>query len=176
MHLLFVLSDTASPSLLTALGINWVTLLLDMLGFFVAMAILAKFVYPSLIKAIDAKQGELEAAATLELRAKQELTDVQVMVAKIISDAHEAADEVIDIAKTEAAELVQLSGTKAAEQADRIVSEAHEQIERDVRVARTALKTETARLIATATETLLGDKLNDATDSQLIAHSLRGDR
>lgn len=176
MHLLFALSDTASPSLLTALGINWVTLLLDMLGFFVTMAILAKFVYPSLIKAIDSRQHDLEAAAQLELRAKQELANVQVMVAKIVSDAHEAAAEVIDIAKTEATELVQVSNTKASAQAARIVSEAHDQIYRDVRVARTALKTDTARLIAAATETLLGDKVTDKADSHLINESLAGER
>jgi len=159
-----------------ALGINWRTLLLDMAGFFVTMAILAKFVYPALIKVIDTKQGELEAAAKLEQRAKQELAEVQTMVAKIVSDAHEAADEVLATAKTEAAELVQASGAKAAAQAERIVSEAHVQIDRDVRVARTGLKTETARLIVVATERLLNEKLNDTTDARLIADSLTGER
>src|SRR5665647_2768120 len=99
MHLFYAFSDTTSPSLLTALGINWITLLLDMTGFFVTMVILAKFVYPTLIKAIDTKQGELEAAAKLEQRAKQELADVQSMVAQIVSDAHEAATEVLATAK-----------------------------------------------------------------------------
>lgn len=176
MHLLYVISATGSPGLLAGLGIDWRTLILDSLGFLITVGILGKWVYPALIKTLDTKQAELESAAALEQQAKQELVKVQLMVAEIVSDAHKAAEEILATAKTEAAEFVSDSNAKATAHAKRIVSEAHIELDRDVSRARTMLKLETAHLVALATETVLGEKLNDSSDSRLIARSLEGRR
>ncbi len=175
MHLWYALSVSQSgglSSLITALGIDWRSLILDAIGFFITMAILAKFVYPVLIKALDSKQGELEAAARLEHQAKEELAKAQDEIHSLISKARGTAEDIITTAKTEASELAQASSDKAAAHAERIVSEAHDQLERDIRVAREALKADTARLVASATETLLQEKLNDSSDARLVTKSL----
>jgi F-type H+-transporting ATPase subunit b len=175
MHLWYALSDTTStgiPGLLTALGINWRSLILNALAFLITMAVLAKYVYPILVRALDNKQDELEAATRLEQRAKKELEAAQAEIEKMITKAHHSADDIISTAKTEADELTQASNRKAAAQAKRIVDEAHEQLGHDIRQARESLKADTARLVASATEILLDEKLNGASDAHLISRSL----
>jgi len=90
----------------------------------------------------------------------------------MIGEARKSADEIIANARTEADNLTKDSNIKAGQQAERIVSEAHEQLARDVRLAREALKDDTVRLVAKATETLLNEKLNATSDAKLIAKSL----
>jgi len=60
MHLWYATSSNGIAGLFTALGIDWRSLILDAAAFLITMAILAKYVYPILIKALDAKQGELK--------------------------------------------------------------------------------------------------------------------
>jgi F-type H+-transporting ATPase subunit b len=174
MHAWFVFAVASSgiPGLLSALGIDWRSLVLNAIAFLITMAILAKYVYPVLIKALDNKQNELEAATKLEKQAKAELSEAQAEIGKLISAARHSAEEIIATAKTEAGELTKTSNEKAAAQAERIVSEAHDQLSHDVRTAREALKAETARLVAGATEALLGEKLNATSDAKLITKSL----
>ncbi len=172
MHVILATSSSGLPGLLSALGINWRSLILEAAAFMITMAILAKYVYPILTKALDAKQHELEAAARLEKQAKAELENAQNEVHKLISEARKSADEIIAVARTQADDSTKASITKANEQAERIISDAHEQLTRDIRAARETLKADTVRLVAKATETLLNEKLNTSTDSRLISQSL----
>ena len=175
MHLWYALSTTNSagiPGLLSALGIDWRSLILDALAFLITVAILGKYVYPVLIKALDKKQDELEAAARLERQAKTDLTAAQAEISKLVSRAHDSANDIIATAKSEADELTKASNHKAAAQAERIISEAQDQLSRDVQIARETLKADTARLVASATETLLNEKLNATSDARLITRSL----
>ncbi len=172
MYFWIASSSNGIAGLFTALGINWRSLILNAAAFLITMAILAKYVYPILIKALDAKQHELEAATRLEKQAKSGLEEAQNEVSKLIAEARKSADEIIANARTQADDSTKASSTKANEQAARIVSEAHEQLTRDIQAARETLKADTVRLVAKATETLLNEKLNTSTDSKLINQSL----
>jgi F-type H+-transporting ATPase subunit b len=172
MHLWYATSSNGIAGLFTALGIDWRSLILDAAAFLITLAILAKYVYPILIKALDAKQNELEAATRLEKQAKSELEAAQGEISKMIGEARKSADEIIANARTQADELTKASNAKAKEQAGRIVDEAHEQLDRDIRRARETLKTDTIRLVAKATEALLNEKLNAGSDEKLIRQSL----
>jgi F-type H+-transporting ATPase subunit b len=175
MHLWYAVTSTSSagiPGLLSALGIDWRSLILDTLAFLITVAILGKYVYPILTKALDKKQAEIEAAARLEQEAKTNLSAAQVQITQLIEEAHVSADDIIATAKVEADELTKASNKRATAQAQRIVEEAHDELQRDIQQARQTLKSDTARLVAKATETILNDKLNATSDARLIEHSL----
>jgi len=173
MQPLYLLAaESSSGGLLGALGINWRSLLLNTLAFFVILAILRKFVYPALTRALDAKQDELMAAAKAELDAKEHLSEAERTSEELIKQARVAADEVLASAKAESTQLVDDARTKAQSQADRIVAEAHDQLIIDVEKARHALKVETAHLVAKAAESILEAKLDESKDAELIKRSL----
>ena len=161
-------------SLFTALGLNVQSLALNTLAFLVIAAILGRYVYPSLIKALDAKKDELEAATRMEQDAKQALDKAESQAGDVVSEARKAADEILASAKADATAQIEAARTKAAEQGERLVNEAREQLSRDVLAARRELKTETAKLVASAAGAVLNEKLDDTRDSALIGRSLEG--
>jgi len=170
----FLLAESSGGigSLFTALGIDGRSLILNALAFLIVVAILGKYVYPHLIKAIDAKKDELESAARMEQDAKKVLDKAEVQADKIVTDARTAADEILATAKADATAQIEAARAKATEQAERLVTEAREQLSRDVATARRELKAETAKLVAEATAAVLDEKLDGQRDGELIGRSL----
>lgn len=159
-------------SLFTALGLNVPALILNTLAFLLVVAVLGKYVYPHLIKALDAKKDELESAARMEQEAKKVLDTAEAQANKTISEARKAADEILASAKADATAQIEAARTKASEQAERLVNEAQEQLSRDITAARKELKAETAKLVAAATGAILDEKLDNSHDAELIKRSL----
>lgn len=158
--------------LFVALGLDLRSLLLNAAAFLVIVWLLGKYVYPVLVKALDAKRGELEAAARSQQDASAALAKAEQSAAKIMAEARESARELAGTAKQEAADMVKAAEARAAAQAERITTEAREQLARDVEAARRELKTETARLVVAATERVVGEKLDSERDAALIQRSL----
>jgi len=171
---LFKLADESCGigSLFTALGLNLQSLILNTLAFLVIAAVLGKYVYPSLVKALDAKKDELEGAARMEQDAKKSLDQAENKAGDVVREARRAADEILASAKADATAQIESARTKASEQAERLVAEAREQLSRDVLAARKELKTETAKLVASAAGAVLGEKLDGSKATELINRSL----
>jgi F-type H+-transporting ATPase subunit b len=174
---LFKLAEAGSggggiSDLFSALGLNLQAFILNLLAFLLLAWLVGKFVYPHLIKALDAKKDELETAARLESEAKVALDNASAKADDVVAEARSSAEEILAAAKADAAEQLETARAKAAAQGERLVAEAHEQIQRDVLAARRELKAETARLVAEATGAVLGEKLDGDKDRALISRSL----
>jgi F-type H+-transporting ATPase subunit b len=176
MHIFKLAAETESAGgfagLATALGLNLQALILNTLAFFVIVWILGKFVFPSLIKALDAKRDELDAAARMEREAKASLDTAEAKADDVVQAARQSAEEILATAKADATAQIEAARAKAAAQSERAVTEAREQLARDVTAARRELKTETARLVAEATAAVLNEKLDGERDRALIGRSL----
>lgn len=159
-------------SLFNALGLNLQALILNTAAFLVVCWILGKWVFPPLIKALDAKKDELEAATRLENEAKLSLEKAESKAEAVVKEARVSADEILAAAKADATEQIESARVKAQAQGERLVAEAHEQLSRDVLAARAELKSETARLVAEATGAVLNEKLDSEHDRALIGRSL----
>ncbi|MDB5179359.1 MAG: atpF [Patescibacteria group bacterium] len=172
----FLLAEAGGGSgigaLFTALGLNVPALVFNAGAFLLVVAVLGKYVYPHLIKALDAKKEELEATSRMEQEAKKVLDKAEDKAGQVVNEARTAADEILASAKADAAAQIEAARAKATEQAERLVAEAREQLSRDVMAARKELKSETARLVAAATAAVLKEKLDSSRDSELIARSL----
>ncbi len=170
----FLLADSGISGLLTALGIDWKVLLLNTAAFLVIVWVMGRFVYPPLMRALDAKLAELEATSRAKKEADQKLGAAEGSAAEIIGQARKSADEILAEARDAADALLKTTEQKAEAQAQRIITEAREQLVRDVEAARNQLRSETAQLVATATETILEEKLDDQRDASLIARVVGG--
>lgn len=161
-------------ALFEALGLNVQSLAVNSIAFLIVVGVLAKWVFPPLTKALDAKRDELEAALRLEREAGHKLDEAKDEAEKLLAKARADANEVLASAKADAATQLETAHKKAAEQAERTVAEAREQLNRDVLAARKELKAETAKLVAAATEAVLNQKLDESHDGQLISRALEG--
>lgn len=174
MDFLFAATTTAaeSPNLFQALGIDAKLLIQQAVSFLILVAILAKFVYPVLIKAIDDRRAAIETSLEEAKESHQLLEKTEGKVAKLLAEARKEADEIIARSHQESIAQVAEAEDKAKARAAQIVKDAHTQLEADVVKARQALKRDTAHLVALATERIIHEKVDARKDAELIDRAL----
>lgn len=163
----------ASQNLLSALGIDWFLLLEQAVAFAILLAILAKFVYPVLIRSIDARREMIEKSVEEAKKSQADADKAEERIAKLIADARKEAEEIVARSQQEANSLVAEAETKARGRADVFLKEAHDQLNADITKARAALKSDTAHLVAMATERIIREKIDPKKDASLIEGALR---
>lgn len=169
----FAETAEASQDLFGALGIDWRLLVLQIVAFLILVGLLGKFVYPWLMKSVDERQKDIEAAAKAAKQAQASAAESEAETAELLTQARKEATEIVATAKLEASEMVSASEAKAKSTAEKIVADAHVQIEKDIDKARRALHDETLELIALATEKIVRQKMDKKTDEALIADLLK---
>lgn len=161
-----------SGNLFTALGIDWKMLVFQLVAFVVLVWLLGKFVYPSLLKAVDKRQAEIEAASRASEDAKEQADKTKDQVEKLLQSARKDAADILATAKEEATAMVDAADAKAKTRAERIVADAHDQLEKDIVAARKALHNETLELVAMATERVVGKSVTEPIDHKVIANAV----
>lgn len=164
----------ASPGLLDALGINGKLLLEQAIAFLILVAILGKFVYPALVKAIDARRDQIEAGQKEAKEAAEALEKAEAKVTDLLADARKEADEIIARSHKETTTMVAEAEEKAKVRAEQIIKDARAQLDTDIAKARQALKKDTIELVALATEKIVKEKLDERKDANLITEALKG--
>jgi len=162
----------ASPGLLEALGIDAKLLVEQAIAFLILVAVLGKFVYPALMKAIDARRDQIEAGQKEAKEAAEALERAEATARDMLAGARKEADEIIARSHKEAGAMVSDAEEKAKTRADQIVKDARAQLDTDVAKARQALKKDTIELVALATEKVVSAKLDDKKDASLIKEAL----
>lgn len=184
MQNLFLIASTApeaehaaeeSQSLFTALGIDVTLLIEQTIAFLILVFLLAKFVYPALIKAVDGRREQIEAGIKEARQAEESLAKAEAKVSDMLAEARKEADDILARTQREAASVVSDAEDKAKTRAEQIVADARQQLELDVTKAREALKKDTIELVALATERVVGEKLDVAKDAALVKRAL-GDK
>lgn len=165
-------AEANSPGLLQALGIDGKLLLQQAVAFLILMAILRKWVYPVLIKAIDDRRNAIEAGLAEAKKAQEMLEQTEEKVSAMLKDARGNADELLARATTEAAGIVSDAEGKAKTRAEQIVKDAQSQLQAEVTKARAALKRDTVQLVALATERIIHEKVDTRKDTELIERAL----
>lgn len=165
----------ASGDVFTSLGINGQMLLLQTIAFLIFVFLLAKFVFPPLMKAVDDRQEAIEAGAKAAEAAEQKAAEAQEEVQKALKEARNEAKDIVATAKDEANAMIASSEEKAKSRAEKIVKDAHDQLEKDVIAARKALHNDTIDLVALATEKVVGKAVSDSVDKKIITEAVKAE-
>jgi len=173
MHaVLQTLATESNPGLLQALGIDWKLLVEQAIAFLVLVFILGKFVYPALVKAIDDRRAAIEAGLQEAKESQEALQKAEEDVAKLLEEARKEADEILARTHQESASMIADAETKAKTRAEQIVADARQQLNVDIAKARETLKKDTVELVALATERVIGEKLDERKDADLVKKAL----
>ena len=176
--LLYQFASEATPAaeggIFEALGINWQILILQIIAFLILVVLLGKFVYPWLMKNVDERRANIEAANKAATEAQAAASDAEERVAKLLKQARTEANEIVQTAKLESTSMVASAEEKAKKRADQIIADATSDIDKQVIAAKKALHNETLELVALATEKVVGKALSAKTDDALIADVLKG--
>ncbi len=163
----------ASPSLFDALGIDWRLLIIQIIAFVITVWALGKFVYPWLMKSVDQRQADIEAAAKAAHHAQEAASEAQQQTAALLAEARKEAAALVSTAKREASDIATQSEARAKETAENITKSAQEQLAQDVARARQELHNDTLELVALATSKVVGKTHTAKADKNLIVDALQ---
>lgn len=163
----------ASPGILEALGIDVKLLVEQTVAFVILVALLGKFVFPALIKAIDKRQEAVETIAKEAAEAHKALEKAESKADEVLATARKDADALLARSNEAAATAIQAAEIKAKERAEQIVADARVTLDADVRKAQALLKKEAVALVAAATERVIGEKVDATKDAKLIESALQ---
>lgn len=167
-------SETApSGSLFDALGIDWTTLVLQVIAFGILVFLLAKFVFPQFIKIVDERQAKIDESLKSAHDAQAHADAAEEKVKQLLERASKDARAIVSTAKEEAAAIVTDAEQRAQAKSQALIDDAHKEIQAEVLKAKQALRDETLSLVATASATVLGEKLDSAKDMNLIERALK---
>src|SRR4029079_3180816 len=85
----------ASQGLFQALGIDWKLFVEQAIAFGILVFILAKFVYPVLVKTIDDRRAAIEAGMKEAKEGQEALEKAEAKVAELLEIARKEADEIL---------------------------------------------------------------------------------
>ena len=148
------------------------TVIVELITFLLMLAILARYVYPEIVKLAEARQQavaeQLKEAEKARADAEQSLKEA----AAKLEDARKTAQSVIDAATKSGEQLRQELKQKAEEESKRPVEAAKKEIEAERERAVQSVRSEVANLVVAATEKVIGETLDDAKHKQLIERAI----
>ena len=144
------------------------TVIVELITFVIMLAILARYVYPEIVKLAEARQQaiaqQLNEAEQARAEAEQRLKDA----ASQLEDARKTAQRVIDAATKSGEQLRQELKQKAEAESKRTIEAAKKEIEAERERAIQSVRNEVASLVVAATEKVIGETLDDDKHRRLI--------
>jgi F-type H+-transporting ATPase subunit b len=149
------------------------TVIVELVTFLIMLAILARYVYPEIVKLAEARQRQiaeqLKEAEEARTAAEQRLKEAE----EKLNDARKTAQGVIEAAAKSAEQLRQEMRQKAEEESKRTVEAARKEIEAERDQAVRSVRNEVASLVVAATEKVIGETLDDDKHRQLIDKAIK---
>ncbi len=145
-----------------------------LLAFLVVFFILAKYAWPSIIKALkEREQGIADAIATAE-KVKAEMAQMSNESEALMQKAREERSATIKEAKESADKMIADARDKAKSEYDRIVSEAQMAITQQKNAALTDVKNQVGALVIEVSEKVLRRELNNKSEQEKYIQDLTG--
>ena len=148
------------------------TVIVELLTFLLMLAVLARYVYPEVVKVAESRQRAI--AEQLRL-AEQAKTDAEARLKEAqqqLEDARKTGQQVVDSANRSAEQARQDLRQKAEEEAGRIAESARKDIEVERERALQSARDELAGLVVVATEKVIGETLDEPRHRKLIERAI----
>jgi F-type H+-transporting ATPase subunit b len=166
----------AKENIFVALGIDWKTMIIQIVAFLILVWAFSRWVYPWLMKSVDDRKAEIDAGAAAAEEAKQKADEAEKQLEKLLAEARSEASDIVSTAKDEAAAAIEAAEDKARQHADTIVENAKAEIEKDIAAAKSALYNEAIDLVASATEKVTSGALKGQVDEKIVAAAVKESR
>jgi F-type H+-transporting ATPase subunit b len=149
------------------------TLIADLIAFLLLLGILARWVYPPIVKRAEERQRliaeQLEAAEKARHEAEERLRRAEAS----LDDARKQAQETLQGANRSAEQLRVELREKAEEGAKRLIERAQESIEAERKRALDSVRKSVAELVVEATEKVIGEALDERGHKKLIDEAIK---
>lgn len=144
------------------------TILGEMITFAILVWVMMKYIWPPLMNAIAERQKKIADGLEAAEQAKRDLEFAKTKATEQLHQAKAQATNIIDQAKQQGNSFIQDSKVNAQKERDKILAQAKLDIEHESNKVKYNLQQQSAELIVAATEKILQQKIDDATQKKLI--------
>ena len=129
----------------------------------------AKFVWPPLMRAIDARQKQIADGLAAGEQGRQSLERTEKRIADMMTEAKTRSSEIIAQGDKLKTETIEAAKAQAKSEADRILAGAKSEIEQEVMRAKEALRNQVADLAVAGAAKILKREVDAKAHTDLLA-------
>jgi F-type H+-transporting ATPase subunit b len=144
------------------------TLVIQGVVFFLVAWAVMKFVWPSIMAAIDARQKKIAEGLAAANKSQKDLDEAQERSKEILREARERAAQIVEMAGKRSNELIDEAKAAASSEAQRLLTQAQEEVAREAARAREGLRKEVGKLAIEGASRLLQREIDPATHAELL--------
>ena len=144
------------------------TIIAQALSFALLIWFTAKFIWPPLLTAIEARQKTIADGLADAERAKHDLDMAAKRSADILREAKEKAGEIVANGEKRASEIVEQAKAQAKVEGDRIVAGAKAEVEQEVFRAKEQLRTQVSAIALAGAGKILGREIDAKAHNDLL--------
>ena len=149
------------------MNINF-TLVMQAVAFAAFIWFTAKFVWPPLMRAIEARQKQIADGLAAGEQGRQSLASAESRIADLLSEAKGHAADIVAQGEKFRAETVELAKNEAKAEADRILASAKAEIAQEVQRAKEDLRTQVAGIAVKGAERILQREVDAKAHADLL--------
>jgi len=145
------------------------TLIIQIIVFLLLAAVTMKFIWPPVIKALDARAAKVAAGLAAADQAKSDLAAANQRVEQALAASrNETATRLAD-AERRAQQIIEEAKVRATEEGNKILATARADAEQQTTQAREVLREQVAQLAVKGAEQILRKEVNPAVHADLLA-------
>ncbi len=158
---------------LAKLGVDWKLLLAQVVNFLILLWVLRRFAYKPMLKFLDDRSKKIETGLRDAKLASEKLSEMERKEREVLEAARKESGAIVARAKESAEKMGEKIMTESREEAARILNETRKKIENERENLRAEMKQELAGLVLLATEKVLGEKMRDAKDENIVREAVK---
>jgi F-type H+-transporting ATPase subunit b len=145
------------------------TLIMQAIAFAAFIWFTAKFVWPPLMRAVDARQKAIADGIAAGEEGRQSLSNAEKRIAGMMVEAKSRSSEIIAQGEKLRSETVDAAKAEAKAEADRILASAKAEIQQELARAREALRDQVADLAVAGAAKILKREVDAKAHADLLA-------
>jgi len=145
------------------------TLLMQAAAFAAFIWFTAKFVWPPLMRAIDARQKQIADGLAAGEQGRHSLASTEKRIADMMTEAKTRSSEIIAQGDKLKTETIEAAKVQAKTEADRILAGAKSEIEQEIMRAKEALRNQVADLVVAGATKILKREVDAKAHADLLA-------
>lgn len=160
-------------SLIETFHIDWHLLLAQMVNFAIVFAVLYWFAFKPLAKVMAERTSKIEKGLDDAKKVEEKLAHTQAEFNKAMAEAKKQANALLEKAAIEADASKQEMIIKAKEEIGQIINQEKQKMQTEKAVTLKEIKKEVADLIIATVEKVLGEKIDEKKDREMIKKMMK---
>ena len=148
-------------------------MLLTWVTFFVLLAILYKFAWKPILKALDDREEGIRRAVEEAEKTRAEYEKIEETRRKLITDAQEQGKALVDQSRKAAVNAAKVIEQKTKEQAEIVLENAQREIRSEKEKAEAVLRQESVEIAVSLAEKIIAENLTDERNKKLVSRLIK---